>query len=443
MTLASIPAMSRTGTIMRLSRPSIAMFLILGVAAVASPRAAAQTETPDAPSPSKAASSDDAAKRAARITAEAGRYLVAAQDEQGGWASNTGPGVTALVLKALVQEPTVGIDHPAVRRGIGFLLRFQHDDGGIYGGDGLHKNYETSVALSAFSVLDKPPASGERRPAGEDGAAAKAATSASPAAIDDLQKRIAAAQEFLKSNQWDGSENISVDNPWFGGAGYGRGERPDLSNTQIMLDALHDSGLSQDDPAYKKALAFIARCQMLGETNDQQFAKGSTQGGFIYSPANGGESKAGEWEVNGRKELRSYGSMTYAGFKSMLYAGLAKDDPRVAAAMDWIRRNWTLDHNPNMPGDRSLQGLYYYYHTFARALAAWGEAKITDAKGVERDWRNELLEKLAKLQRRDGSWVNEADRWMEGIPELVTAYSMLALQEAFPKGLTAGAPYGR
>lgn len=371
---------------------------------------------------------DSSADKARRMTAQAARYLIAAQDEEGGWASNTGPGVTALVLKALVEEPTVGADHPAVRRGIQFLLRFQHDDGGIYGGDGLHKNYETSVALSAFSVMraDEPTSDAAGRQAEQPHAGA------SPRAAADLEKRIAAAQKFLKENQWDGSENISVDNPWFGGAGYGRGGRPDLSNTQIMLDALHDSGLSKDDPAYKKALAFIARCQMLGETNDQDFAKGSTQGGFIYSPANGGESKAGEWEVNGRKELRSYGSMTYAGFKSMLYAGLAKDDPRVAAAMDWIRRNWTLEHNPNMPGEASLQGLYYYYHTFGRALAAWGEEKVTDAKGVEHDWRAELTEKLAKLQRRDGSWVNEADRWMEGIPALTTAYSMLALQAAYP-----------
>jgi len=34
------------------------------------------------------------------------------------------------------------------------------------------------------------------------------------------------------------------------------------------------------------------------------------------------------------------------------------------------------------------------------------------------------------LQRPDGSWVNEADRWMEGDPNLVTAYSVIALQIA-------------
>ena len=66
--------------------------------------------------------------------------------------------------------------------------------------------------------------------------------------------------------------------------------------------------------------------------------------------------------------------MTYAGLKSMIYAGLTKDDPRVKAAMEWIGKNWTLDENPGMqyadPSDpaSAQSGLYYYYHTLARAL---------------------------------------------------------------------------
>ncbi|MCH7925963.1 MAG: hypothetical protein IIC51_10560 [Planctomycetes bacterium] len=37
---------------------------------------------------------------------------------------------------------------------------------------------------------------------------------------------------------------------------------------------------------------------------------------------------------------------------------------------------------------------------------------------------------LVSLQRDDGSWVNDADRWYEGNPQLVTAYALLALQTA-------------
>ena len=58
---------------------------------------------------------------------------------------------------------------------------------------------------------------------------------------------------------------------------------------------------------------------------------------------------------------------------------------------------------------------------------------IREPSGREHVWRHELIEQLAKDQKPDGSWVNEADRWMEGLPALTTAYSMLALEAAYPK----------
>jgi squalene-hopene/tetraprenyl-beta-curcumene cyclase len=347
----------------------------------------------------------DAQAEARRLTERGAKYLLSAQEEDGGWATQTGPGVSALVLKALIQEPTVGPKHPAVRRGVACILKSQREDGGVYSAEGLLKNYESSVVLSMLAVLKDPV----------------------------YDKPIAALQKFLKDNQWDEGDGQSPDDPWYGGAGYGRGKRPDLSNTQMMLEALHDSGLPKDDPVYKKALVFIQRCQMLGETNDQPFARGATEGGFIYSPVGGGESKAGDEDADGRSALRCYGSMTYAGLKSMLYAGLRRDDRRVRAALEWMRRHWTLQFNPNMPEARSREGLFYYYHVFGRALDAYGEPVIQDSTGREHAWRQELVERLAKAQKPDGSWVNDADRWMEGLPALTTAYSLLALQAAYAK----------
>ena len=61
--------------------------------------------------------------------------------------------------------------------------------------------------------------------------------------------------------------------------------------------------------------------------------------------------------------------MTYAGLKSFLYAGLKKDDMRVKAAMDWIKRHYDLTENPGV----GKQGLFYYYHVFAKALAVYGD----------------------------------------------------------------------
>ena len=71
--------------------------------------------------------------------------------------------------------------------------------------------------------------------------------------------------------------------------------------------------------------------------------------------------------------------MTYAGLKSMIYAGLSHEDPHVKAAWKWITHNWTLDENPGVKfGDAKNpkggeDGLYYYYHTLARALHAYGQ----------------------------------------------------------------------
>jgi squalene-hopene/tetraprenyl-beta-curcumene cyclase len=331
-------------------------------------------------------------------------YLVTSQSADGGWemGGKSHPAISALVIRALAQDPRFGPKHPAVRSGLEFVLQYAQPDGGIYREEDGHKNYHTSVALLMLSALQDPA----------------------------HKEAISRAQDYLKKLQWDEGEGHEVSSPWYGGQGYGRNKRPDLSNTQLMIEALHDSGLSPEDPAYKKALVFIERCQMLDATNDQSFADGADDGGFVYTPANGGESMAGTETSAGRPRLRSYGSMTYAAFKSMIYADVQRDDPRVRAALEWISRHYTLEENPNMPGAKSREGLFYYYYVFARALQAWGEPTLKDASGVPHHWRNELAAKLLSLQRPDGSWVNDADRWYESNPYLVTSYAVLALQAA-------------
>ena len=113
----------------------------------------------------------------------------------------------------------------------------------------------------------------------------------------------------------------------------------------------------------KRALVFVSRCQNLeSEHNTLAFAKKNPDdGGFIYTAAAGGQSPAGQTPNGG---LRSYGSMTYAGLKSMIYAGVRADDPRVKAARKWIQQHYDLSSNPGM----GQAGLYYYYQTVAKAL---------------------------------------------------------------------------
>ncbi|MSR70017.1 MAG: hypothetical protein EXS17_06710 [Phycisphaerales bacterium] len=259
------------------------------------------------------------------------------------------------------------------------------------------------------------------------------------AAVDDASDRplIEEAINWLTKTQWDQSEGVSARMDWFGGSGYGKWGRPDLSNTQMMLDALHDAQVSADDPAVQRALVFLTRTQNLPATNAVPWVEaGSKDGGFVYTPANGGESFASDAAGEGRygekmpagqpRSLRSYGSMTYAGFKSLLYAGLTKDDPRVQAAFNWIRRHWTFNENPGL----GQQGYFYFIHAMSRALLASGQDQVIDGKGTSHAWRDELVATLIARQRSDGSWVNEASRWEEGDADLCTAYCVLALEEA-------------
>ena len=115
--------------------------------------------------------------------------------------------------------------------------------------------------------------------------------------------------------------------------------------------------------------------------------------------------------------------MTYAGLKSLIYAGLTPDDPRVEAAIGWIKENYTTTQNPGL----GKRGLYYYYNTFSKCLKVIGSDSFVDAEGVAHDWRAELLETLALAQNIDGSWVNDDRMWYETDAPLVTGYILTVL----------------
>jgi len=329
-----------------------------------------------------------------RTIAKAIRYLeTKGQASDGSFSAFAGPGVTALVTTALIRHGRP-VDSPAVAKAIEHLEQFVRGDGGIYNEGSLYRNYETCLAIVCFDEIN------------DDGR------------YDAILKR---ADAFVRGLQWDETEGVDPSDFRYGGAGYGKHKRPDLSNTSFFVDALHALDRGAGDPAIERALVFISRCQNLeSEHNRTPFSTKNPDGGFYYTPAAGGQSQAGTTATGG---LRSYGSMTYAGLKSMIFAGMDSEDPRVKAAVDWIRKNYGLDSNPGM----GSAGLYYYYHTFAKALDAMGQATVVDETGQARDWRADLIEALANAQREDGAWVNEHDRWLEGDPNLVTAYALLAL----------------
>jgi squalene-hopene/tetraprenyl-beta-curcumene cyclase len=351
----------------------------------------------------------DPAQSAQATADKALAYLKSKQKPDFSWQDEADPpGVTALVLRAFISDDKYDADQPFLDKGYDQLLSNQLENGGIY--KDVLACYNTAIAISALADANEA----------------------------EYRKPMLKALDYLRSLQWtDKIEGVpeelrvaSQKDVKYGGFGYGKRARPDLSNTQFALDALHDAGVKPDDPAFQAALKFATQCQNLSETNSQPWA--GNDGGFIYTPANDGNSPAGEYTLAGRRMLRSYGSMTYAGLKSMIYAGLSHDDPRVKAAWGWISSNFTVDENPGMSAmgaENAQGGLYYYFYTMQRALAVYGQPVIVDPQGGKHDWRIALIQKIATLQRPDGSFVGQR-RWMEDNPVLVTAYTVLVLEGA-------------
>eukprot|EP00913_Durusdinium_trenchii_P005615 g5233.t1 len=327
------------------------------------------------------------------------KYLKTSQGDDGSWTTPRSPGISALVTAALMRSGVPPTD-ATVARALKHLSGFVRKDGGIYSKRSGHRNYETCISLLAFHAANK---NGE------------------------YDKTIANADKFLRKLQWDEEDGKKSSDESYGGAGYGRSRRPDLSNTAFLVEALKAAGAKADDPALKKALKFVSRCQNLEtEHNTTRFSTKVNDGGFYYTPAGGGSSPAGK-ETNGG--LRSYGTMTYAGLKSMIHAGLKPDDPRVKGAFRWVRQSYSVERNPGV----GQNGVYYYYHTFAKTLGVLNLDHVKDAKGHQHDWRKELAEALVKRQKKNGSWVNSSPRWFEGDPNLATAYALTALSYCDPR----------
>ena len=72
------------------------------------------------------------------------------QSTDGSFSSKTGPGVTGLVVAGLLSVD-VPADHPLVAKSLKYLESTRHEDGGLYAPKSTHANYETCLAIMAFS----------------------------------------------------------------------------------------------------------------------------------------------------------------------------------------------------------------------------------------------------------------------------------------------------
>lgn len=337
-------------------------------------------------------------------------FLQKAQNSNGWWSTPDQPAVTALVLTAMNLEPTQRFQRSRtseMNRGFDYLLSCVRPDGSIQR-TGL-ANYNTSLSLMAL-------------------------TSASDT---NFLPVVLKAREFIAGTQIDRGAKGTNDTPFDGGVGYGsKYDHSDMNNTLVAIEAMRASEafLPKDSPTtvfpvpdldWKAVAHFLENCQNLPGTNtsDQVSTDPKDRGGFFYYP---GRSMAGGVtnSQTGKVALRSYGSMSYGGLLSFIYAQLSKDDPRVVAVKDWLRSNYTLKENPGM----GQQGYFYYLYLLTKALTAAGEDRLPQAVGADVLWRDAVAGRLLQLQRADGSWVNPEPRWWEADPVLVTSYAAMALE---------------
>jgi len=337
-----------------------------------------------------------------RIAASNGlKWLISKQDSAGSWCGD--PAITGLVLSGFLRvNPSENIKNTVIKKGFDFTLKFVHTDGSIFKIPGL-QNYTTSIVLRTLKDSKDP----------------------------QYSQIIKNAEKYLLGIQFNETNGYVPDSVQYGGIGYGTlkpGARPDLSNLQLTLYGLNEEKkkevekphskeekqiLEAKKQFYSRVRTYLERCQNLKTSNPKYAA--FDDGGFMYYPGN---SKAGN--------SKSYGSMTYAGILSMIYSDIDKADPKVHAAHEWIRKNYSVTENPGM----QAQGLFYYYHTMAKALTLYGEAEIIDTMNVKHNWASELANQFLKLQKTEGYWVNEqSKRWYEDNNILVTAYMVLSIEE--------------
>src|SRR5262249_40997695 len=129
---------------------------------------------------------------AAKLTERGIAFLRPRQDAKGGWSTQREPGITALVVTALLRSGQVTPDDPAITRALTYLEGFIGPKGGL--SEAPHANYTTSIALIAFQEANRN---------------------------GRYDRTIKAAQNFLKTMQWDETEGKTREDTFYGGAGYG------------------------------------------------------------------------------------------------------------------------------------------------------------------------------------------------------------------------------
>ena len=349
----------------------------------------------------------------------ASAWLWAQQGADGAWHSDTyglmrsGQSLTPFVLYALLKVPEGAAPKPkgGVKRALEFIRRHTNEKGCLGRSDPDIADYPNHATAYAVRCLVAAGDAGDR-------------------------KLIQLMCAYLLAQQFNTGRGIQPAAARWGGWGFGSQGRPgimDIGHTRHVLEALRDAK-ALDAATAARAESFLRLTQrhpdekrpqprVPGEPAGQ--ASRTYDGGFYFSPVDTGMNKGrfeaatdglGAW-------FRSYATATCDGLLSLLAAGVPLADERVRAAKQWLDRHPGLQRPAGVPTDDPTPwyAAIHYYHLAVRA-EAWA------ATGRKGDWRAEFERRLAALQRKDGSFLNQESPMMkENDPILCTALAVVAL----------------
>lgn len=202
---------------------------------------------------------------------------------------------------------------------------------------------------------------------------------------------------------------------------------PDMVNPNISATAMAVLGLISAGriEEARNAVPFIEKCQnWRADHREAAF----DDGGFFFALEDPARNKAGVAgkDARGRERYRSYGSATCDGVLALLALGKSADDPRVDAALRWLRGFPAgLPHPAQWPADRADSGralLYYYAQALAEVLRRQGGQAWT-LKSRRNLWRG-----LNQEQGTEGSWSNADAESCEDDPIVATAFALHAFK---------------
>jgi squalene-hopene/tetraprenyl-beta-curcumene cyclase len=401
----------------RIRRGAAVLFGLLMVALVG--QAQAVDSPPQSPAALRARQIADSLERAAT-------FLTDRQSSDGAWRSDVyppfrdGDALTPVVLESLLCQPLSAKLEAACRRATAYLEAPIQADGTIsVGPHGL----SYPVYTAAASVVALSDVHNGRRSRARD------------AWLQYLRDR-----QLTESLGWRSEDSVyggwcySPDlprKPQTGEATPALSE-PNLSATAFAIDALRVAGCGPEDPAVKKAMSFVNRCQNYHERNAPVADLAFDDGGFFFMLEDAVRNKAGVAgrDSTGRERFNSYGSATADGLRALLKCGQPSESLRVVATRRWLDSHFSADSHPgNYAKDRehAREAPYYYY---ARSqVLAWQVLCRANASTVRPTATQaiSLADALLARQEADGSWRNKAVDLREDDPLVATSAAVQAL----------------